>query len=300
MSARPSAASPGYVGRFAPSPTGSLHLGSLVAAVGSFVDARSCGGRWLLRMEDLDAARVISGCADEMLHTLEGFGLHWDGAVEYQSARTEHYARAQQALTALGLTFQCSCSRRERTPEGGYPGTCRDRPKRRGPTATRFRVEDLEVSFQDRAQGVCRFELRERGDVIIRRRDGAFAYQLAVVVDDALQGVTDVVRGADLLDSTPWQLALQGALQLPTPRYAHLPLVTEPTGAKLAKSRRSVALDPTHAGRQLHDALALLGQDPPVTLKLESPRRVLEWACAHWDLDRFHGVRQVRIAPAGA
>ncbi len=251
-------------------------------------------------MEDLDAPRVIPGCADEMLRTLEGFALHWDGAVEYQSARTELYARAQQVLNGLGLTFQCSCSRRERTPEGGYPGTCRDGPKRRGPTATRFRVEDLLVSFQDRAQGACRFELRERGDVIIRRRDGAFAYQLAVVVDDALQGVTDVVRGADLLDSTPWQLALQGALQLPTPRYAHLPLITEPGGTKLAKSRRSVALDPTQAARQLHEALVLLSQDPPVTLKLESTRRVLEWACAHWDLDRFHGVRQVRTAPAAA
>jgi glutamyl-Q tRNA(Asp) synthetase len=232
-----------------------------------------------------------------MLRTIEGFALHWDGAVEYQSARTEHYARAQQALTALGLTFQCSCSRRERLPEGGYPGTCRDRPKRPGPTATRFRVEDLMVSFQDRAQGVCRFQLRERGDVIIRRRDGAFAYQLAVVVDDALQGVTDVVRGADLLDSTPWQLALQRALQLPTPRYAHLPLVTEPGGAKLAKSRRSVALDAAQAGRQLQEALALLGQEPPDTLKLESPQTVLEWACAHWDLDRFQCVRQVRAPP---
>ena len=266
--------------------------------MGSFLDARSRGGGWLLRMEDLDAPRVIPGCADQMLRTLESFALHWDGAVEYQSTRTQHYARAQQALTALGLTFQCSCSRRER-PEGGYPGTCRNGPRRRGPTATRFRVEDVVVSFQDRAQGVCRFQLRERGDVIIRRRDGAFAYQLAVVVDDALQGVTDVVRGADLLDSTPWQLALQGALRLPTPRYAHLPLVTEPGGAKLAKSRRSVALDPTQAGRQLHEALLLLGQDPPVTLKLESPRTVLHWACAHWSLDRFHGVRQVRAAPAG-
>src|SRR5437762_11317302 len=298
--APPSAASPGYVGRFAPSPTGPLHLGSLVAAVGSFLDARSRGGGWLLRMEDLDAPRVIPGCADQMLRTLESFALHWDGAVEYQSTRTEHYARAQQALTALGLTFPCSCSRRERTSEGGYPGTCRDGPRRRGPTATRFRVEDVVVSFQDRAQGDCRFQLRERGDVIIRRRDGVFAYQLAVVVDDALQGVTDVVRGADLLDSTPWQLALQGALGLPTPRYAHLPLVTEPGGAKLAKARRSVALDPRASGRELHEALRLLNQDPPDTLKLESPSRVLEWACAHWELDRFHGVREVRATTPGA
>ena len=285
-----------YIGRFAPSPTGSLHLGSLIAAVGSFVDARSRGGRWLVRMEDLDAARTVPGCAGRMLRTLEGFGLHWDGAVEYQSERTEPYSQALAALRALDLTFECSCSRRERIGDGGYPGTCRNGPRRRGATATRFRVEDRVVSFEDRAQGECRFELRERGDVIIRRRDGAFAYQLAVVVDDALQGVTDVVRGADLLDSTPWQIALQEALKLPAPRYLHLPLVTEPGGAKLAKSRRSVALDPRTAGRQLHQALALLNQGPPDTLKLEPPARVLEWACTHWNLDRFHGVREVRAA----
>ena len=267
--------------------------------MGSYVDARSRGGRWLLRMEDLDSARVIPGCADRMLSTLESFGLHWDGAVEYQSERTHHYARALATLTALGLTFECSCSRRERTGEGGYPGTCRDGPTRRRATATRFRVEDRTVCFADRAQGECRFELRERGDVVVRRRDGVFAYQLAVVVDDALQGVTDVVRGADLLDSAPWQLALQGALGLATPRYLHLPLVTEPGGAKLAKSRRSVALDPLGAGRELHEALALLNQDPPDTLKLEPPVTVLGWACAHWDLDRFHGVREVRAVAAG-
>ena len=268
--------------------------------MGSFADARSRGGRWLLRMEDLDASRVIPGCAERMLRMLEAFGLTWDGAVEYQSARTHHYGEALATLEALGLTFECSCTRAERNADGGYPGTCRNGPKSRGATATRFRVEDRTVCFEDRAQGECRFELRERGDVIIRRRDGAFAYQLAVVVDDALQGVTDVVRGADLLDSTPWQIALQGALRLPTPHYLHLPLVTEPGGAKLAKARRSVALDPHPSGRELHEALRLLNQGPPDTLKLEPPSRVLEWACAHWELDRFHGVREVPAAAPGA
>jgi len=268
--------------------------------VGSFADARSRGGRWLLRMEDLDASRVIPGCAERMLRMLEAFGLTWDGAVEFQSARTHHYGEALATLEALGLTFECSCTRAERNADGGYPGTCRNGPKSRGATATRFRVDDGTVCFEDRGQGECRFELRERGDVIIRRRDGAFAYQLAVVVDDALQGVTDVVRGADLLDSTPWQIALQGALRLPTPHYLHLPLVTEPGGAKLAKARRSVALDPRASGRELHEALRLLNQDPPDTLKLESPSRVLEWACAHWELDRFHGVREVRATTPGA
>jgi glutamyl-Q tRNA(Asp) synthetase len=286
-------AAPAYLGRFAPSPTGPLHLGSLVAAVGSFVDARSRGGRWLLRMEDLDRKRVVPGCADQMLRTLEAHGLAWDGAVAYQSSRIEYYANALDELTARGLTFECSCTRRERALDGGYPGTCRNGARRSGPTATRFRVDDGEVVLEDRVQGRCRFSLRERGDVVVRRRDGVFAYQLAVVVDDAQAGITDVVRGADLLDNTPWQIALQRALKLTTPRYAHLPLVIEARGAKLSKSRRSLALDPRAAGSQLHQALTLLNHEPPLTL--ESPAVLLEWATEHWSLDRFQGVREVVI-----
>ena len=287
------------MGRFAPSPTGDLHLGSLVAALGSYLDARSRGGRWLVRMEDLDTRRAITGCADRILRTLEAFGFDWDGTIEYQSLRTDHYARALATLAALGVTFECSCPRRSRDPESGYPGTCRAGPTRRGPTATRFRVDDSVTSFEDRAQGRCRYALRERGDVIVRRRDGIFAYQLAVVVDDALQGVTDVVRGADLLDSTPWQLALQQALALASPSYLHLPLVVEPSGAKLAKSRRSIAVDALHRGPQLHLALTLLEQQPPAELKLESAAEVLRWARLHWEPRRFAGVREVRCCPKG-
>ena len=263
------------------------------AALGSFADARSRGGRWLIRMEDLDRARLVPGCAEGMLRTLGDFGLIWDGPVEYQSQRTAHYAQALQQLAASGLTFQCSCSRRERAYEGGYPGTCRAGPRRPGPTATRFRVPDTPSSFDDRAQGHCTYSLRERGDVTIRRRDGVYAYQLAVVVDDALQDITDVVRGADLLDSTPWQLALQQALGLPTPAYLHLPLVTEPDGKKLSKSMRSVAADPRHGAQQLYEALSLLRQAPPAALAHEPARTVLEWACAHWRPERFQRVRQV-------
>jgi glutamyl-Q tRNA(Asp) synthetase len=290
---------PAYVGRFAPSPTGSLHLGSLVAALGSYADARSRGGRWLVRMEDLDRAREVKGSAAAILRTLELFGLSWDGAIEYQSARTAHYAQALEMLRALGATFECSCSRRERDREGGYPGTCRARPMRSGPTATRFRVDDTVLSIEDRLQGKCEFRLRECGDVIIRRRDGAFAYQLAVVVDDALQNITDVVRGADLLDSTPWQIALQQALRLPTPRYSHLPLVLEPGGQKLAKSRRSVAIDPRFVGRELRQALTLLRQDPPAELKSESAGTIVSWACRNWRPDRLRGIREVRADAYG-
>jgi glutamyl-Q tRNA(Asp) synthetase len=268
-----------------------------VAALGSHADARSRGGRWLVRMEDLDRAREVAGCAEQILRTLELFGLNWDGAVEYQSERRAHYAHALEKLERLGATFECSCSRREHDRESGYPGTCRDGPTRTGPTATRFRVEDIIVSVKDRLQGRCDFQLRELGDVIIRRRDGAFAYQLAVVVDDALQGVTDIVRGADLLDSTPWQIALQRALGLPTPHYAHLPLIIEPGGEKLSKSRRSVALDPSAAGRQLYEALRLLRQNAPAALELESPSIIVQWACEHWQPEGLCGLRQV---PAGA
>jgi glutamyl-Q tRNA(Asp) synthetase len=285
------------VGRFAPSPTGPLHLGSLVAALGSYADARSHGGRWLLRMEDLDRARVLQGAADGILGMLEVFGFTWDGRIEYQSERTAHYCRALETLRAIGLTFECSCSRREHDRDSGYPGTCRAGPTRSGPTATRFRVEDVAVSFEDRLQGRCDFRLRERGDVIIRRRDGEIAYQLAVVIDDALQGVTDVVRGADLLDSTPWQIALQQALKLPTPRYAHLPLVVEPGGQKLAKSKRSVALDPSIAGPQLYEALVILRQEPPAALESEPAPSIVQWACQNWQSARLRGVREVP-APA--
>ena len=283
-----------YVGRFAPSPTGSLHLGSLVAALGSYLDARHQGGRWQLRMEDLDTPRLVRGCADEILRTLECFGLTWDGEVTYQSRHVDRYAAAAAELRAGHFTFECSCSRRLRAEneDRGYPGTCRDKPPTLSPTATRFRVDERQtLSFEDRFQGTCQFDLRAMGDVVIRRRDGIFAYQLAVVVDDAAEGMTHVVRGADLLASTAWQLCLQGALRLPTPSYAHLPLIVEPDGAKLAKSRRSVPLDAQRAAPLLLTALRLLRQSPPSGLELESPATVLEWSSAHWNPPAFHATR---------
>ena len=248
-----------------------------------------------MRVEDLDREREVPGCADQMLRTLEAHGLAWDGAVEYQSRRRAYYAEALGELGRRGLMFECSCSRRELGGEGGYPGTCRNGPRYPGPTATRFRVEDRLLEFHDGAQGACAFSLRERGDVVVRRRDGTFAYQLAVVVDDARQGVTDVVRGADLLDNTPWQIALQQALGLPTPRYTHLPVILERNEGKLSKSRRSLALDPGDAGPQLYQALTLLRQAPPATLKLESPSTILAWAAARWDVERLQGLREVLL-----
>ena len=284
-----------YIGRFAPSPTGSLHLGSLLAAVGSFIDARSRGGRWLVRMEDLDRARVVPGSDSEILQTLEAFGLRWDGEVAYQSRRTSHYAHALESLRAAGLAFECSCSRRELTTEqSGYPGTCRAGPRRPGATATRFRIDETEtLVFDDRLQGPIALAMGKLGDVIVRRRDGIFAYQLAVVVDDASQGITDVVRGADLLESTGWQIALQRALRLPTPRYAHLPLLLERTGGKLAKSRRSAPLAPASAGETMLRVLELLGLAPPVELGGERPETILGWAAGCWQQQPVRLPREI-------
>ncbi|MBX5460446.1 MAG: tRNA glutamyl-Q(34) synthetase GluQRS [Steroidobacteraceae bacterium] len=286
-----------YVGRFAPSPTGSLHLGSLVAAVGSFLDARHHNGRWLVRMEDLDRPRVVPGRDAEILRTLESFGLTWDGEVLYQSGNTERYADALETLRRAGHTYECSCSRRARagSEDGGYRGTCRYRSSHETSTATRFRVDDRRtVTIMDRFQGECRFDMRRLGDVIVRRRDGMFAYQLAVVVDDADQGVTHVVRGADLLASTAWQVCLQGALNLNQPEYGHLPLIVEPDGTKLAKSRRSVPLDPTRAGPLLLLALRLLRQpSPPAGIEFESPASILYWALGHWQPLAFRGIREL-------
>jgi glutamyl-Q tRNA(Asp) synthetase len=293
---RAAAPAAAYVGRFAPSPTGSLHLGSLLAALASYLDAHAHRGRWLVRMEDLDSTREIPGCAAQILRTLEAFGLTWDGGVEYQSARTARYSAALEQLRLAGLTFECSCSRRELADESGYPGTCRAGPRQPGATATRFRVPAMAVGWEDRLQGSCRYPLEPLGDVIIRRRDGAFAYQLAVVVDDADQQVTDVVRGADLIGSTPWQIALQAALGLPPVRYAHLPLLTEPGGAKLAKSRRSVGLEPGRAAAQLCQVLGLLGQAVPARLELEPVHTILDWAIQHWQPERLVGLQTIAAA----
>lgn len=285
-----------YVGRFAPSPTGDLHLGSLLAAVGSYADARHHGGRWHLRIEDLDTPRVVPGSAERILRTLEAFGLEWDGPVVYQSQRLSLYADALEQLRLAGLTFKCSCSRRalDGLADSGYPGTCRNGPTRAGVlTATRFKMQSDSIAFQDRVQGAQLLDGRELGDVVVRRKDGIIAYQLAVIVDDAEQRVTDVVRGADLLPSTGWQIALQRALLLPTPRYAHLPLVLGPHGEKLSKSRYSVPVEARFAAAWLGTVVRMLNKKLPVELERDGARAVLAWAVSNWDSATFAGQRSV-------
>ena len=284
--------------RFAPSPTGPLHLGSLVAAVGSYLDARQHGARWLLRIEDLDTPRVVPGCADEMLRTLEDYGFEWDGEVLYQSRRRDAYEAAIRQLTDARRTFACSCSRKELAAAGGdevpgYPGTCRDGVTRSGPTSLRFRVSDSPIHFDDLFQGAQEFDLAACGDVVIRRRDGIVSYQLAVVVDDAWQQVTRVVRGADLLASTAWQIDLQAALGMPRPIYGHLPLVTEADGAKLSKSRSAVSVDRSQVAQGLTTTLTLLSQSPPAHLAQATIEDVWKWAFTHWNPQALVGKAQV-------
>jgi glutamyl-Q tRNA(Asp) synthetase len=259
-------------GRFAPSPTGPLHLGSLVAAVGSWLFARRVGGRWLVRIEDIDTPRVVPGSADEILAALARYGLEWDGEIVWQSRRTQLYEEALSALRAKGFVYDCACSRADlqraaSAPLGRepvYPGTCREGlPPGKIARAIRFKVPDEVIAFDDRIVGhVGEHVAEETGDFVIRRADGLFAYQLAVVVDDAEQGVTQVVRGADLLTSTPRQIALQCALGYPTPEYAHLPLVVNLDGSKLGKRDGALplpALDEARVRETLAVALGYLG-----------------------------------------
>lgn len=289
------------VGRFAPSPTGSLHLGSLTIALASCLEARRHDGRWLLRIEDLDTTRVLAGMADEHLRTLEHCGFEWDGGVLRQSERREVYALAIEELRRQGRLYDCSCSRSQLAAHGeaaGYPGTCRSGPTASGPTSLRLRVEDDAIeSWDDAWQGRCTYRLAQLGDVIVRRRDGCHAYQLAVVVDDAAQGVTQVVRGADLLASTPWQRVIQRALGLPLPAYAHAPLIVEADGAKLAKSHHSIPV--TAGAPALFQALCLLQQQPPAGLAAAGIGELWCWARAHWNPDRLRGLRSIPAPSAG-
>lgn len=273
-------------GRFAPTPSGLLHFGSLVAAVASFADARANGGRWLLRMEDIDPPREVPGAKAAILETLTQYGFEWDGPVLYQSARHPAYHAVVERWLQQGLAYACTCSRKTLEPFGGiYPGFCRDAGHAPEGAAIRLRVPELTYAFDDRLQG--RFEQHlghEVGDFIIRRRDGLYAYQLAVVIDDGAQGVTDIVRGADLLDSTPRQLYLQELLGLPAPSYLHVPLLVQPDGNKLGKRYRSAPLNAEEARSQLLRALRTLGQAPAADLALAPPKDILAWAAAHWDI----------------
>lgn len=287
--------SPPYRGRFAPSPTGPLHFGSLVAAVGSYLEARKHGGEWLVRIEDLDPPREMRGADRLILDTLEHYGFEWDGEVIYQSHRHEYYLNALDRLQQQGLLYRCGCSRKEIAergeqlglPLGVYPGTCRTRQAdSRQQHALRLLTEGQQMEFIDAIQGTIRQNLAtEVGDFVLRRADGPFAYQLAVAVDDAEQGITEVVRGSDLLDSTPRQILLQRYLGYPTPAYRHLPVAINNEGLKLSKQTFAPALERDNPLPSLWQALAFLGQKPPAELLEGEVSSFWRWAVAQWQGD---------------
>jgi glutamyl-Q tRNA(Asp) synthetase len=290
---------PHYRGRFAPSPTGPLHAGSLLAALASWLDARAHGGTWLVRIEDIDPPREVAGATANILATLDAFGLASDEPVMHQASRGDAYAQALRQLQDAGATYGCACSRRKADadaqtaglPLGVYAGTCRAGAASRAPRSIRLRVPDAPddvVTFTDRACGRCTQCLaRDVGDVVLQRADGLWAYQLVVVVDDGAQGITDVVRGADLLDNTPRQIWLQRCLGLPTPRYLHLPIVTNARGEKLSKQTGARPLDRSDVLGELerawrHLGFARLGADSRDAFLRSA---VEPWA-AHWQVAR--------------
>ena len=330
---------PNYRGRFAPSPTGPLHFGSLVAAVGSYLDAKHHQGKWLVRIEDLDTPRTVKGAADEILGTLEAHGLHWDEDIIYQSQRTAAYEAAFQRLNEMGAVYPCCCTRKEIADSALhgidgmiYPGTCLNGvrplpnhpPEGEGTTPTRamaWRVrtniftsplaeartkltspfggragEGGVIEFNDALQGHITQHLEnEIGDFVLKRADGLFAYQLAIVVDDAAQGITHVVRGADLLYSTPRQIYLQRLLGLNTPTYMHLPVVVNAQGEKLSKQTLAQPVAKINGVSTLFDALVLLRQQPPAELRLGTVEEILASAIANWQGDSLLNCRQLTI-----
>jgi len=291
-----------YRGRFAPSPTGPLHFGSLVAAVGSYLDAKHHHGTWLVRMEDLDTPRCVPSAAEDILRTLETFGLHSDEPVIYQSQRTAAYEEALQQLQRSDATYPCCCTRKEIADsalhgiEGFvYPGTCRfGMAHQRATPAWRVRTDlaPPPVEFNDELQGWIYQNLeKEIGDFVVKRADGLFAYQLAVVVDDAFQNITHIVRGADLLNSTPRQIYLQHLLGFPAPHYMHLPVAVNEAGEKLSKQTLAAPVDMSQPLAMLLRALDFLRQEPPDELLNSDVGIVLDWAVQNWHAERLIGTQ---------
>ena len=296
-----------YKGRFAPSPTGPLHFGSLIAATASFLEASVNKGEWIIRIEDLDKPREIAGATNSILHMLEAFGFEWNNDILYQSQRDAAYQVALMSLQSRNLVYPCICSRKEIADSATslgvegliYPGTCKNGLiKSHTDLAYRLSVQHKTIEFNDAILGRVIHNLAtDIGDFVLKRADGLFAYQLAVVVDDAMENITHVVRGADLLNSTPRQIYLQQLLGLNTPHYAHIPIATNIQGKKLSKQTLAQAIDAKHANHLIWQALNFLGQSPPIALQNESLNHVWGWAKQHWNLQNVPKQRAIIVHP---
>ena len=296
----------GYRGRFAPSPTGVLHFGSLIAAVGSYLEAKSHGGEWLVRIEDLDKPREVPAASYKILRSLEALGMEWDHEVIYQDQRKDIYEDALTMLNRRGLIYPCTCTRKEISSSSIagisgqiYAGTCRNNVQnddRLG--AVRIKTNSNIIEFEDTLYGLINQNLQtETGDFVLRRSDKIYAYQLAVVVDDSEQGITNVVRGADLLDSTPRQIYLQKLLGYTTPTYMHLPVAVNSHGEKLSKQTKAAHLDVSNPVKQLIGAVNFLGQEPPTELVGESVMSFWKWAFINWNPRKIHKKRTIKLQP---
>lgn len=291
---------PDYRGRFAPSPTGALHFGSLIAAVGSYLEAKSHNGEWLVRIENLDKPREIPAASHEIFRALEILGMEWDHEVIYQDQRKDTYENILTILNKRGLTYSCTCTRKEIadssiTGISGqiYAGTCRNNVQNKDrPGAVRIKTDNNIIEFEDSLHGLISQRLEsETGDFILRRSDGIYAYQLAVVADDATQGITNVVRGADLLDSTPRQIYLQKLLGYSTPTYMHLPVAVNNQGEKLSKQTKAALLDISNPVKQLVEAVNFLGQESPIELLGNNVSSFWKWAIENWHPEKIHKKR---------
>ncbi len=286
-----------YIGRFAPTPSGPLHFGSLVAALASYLDARANQGLWLIRIEDLDPPRTAPGSIDAILRCLDAFGLHWDGEPMYQSLRQEAYRHALSQLQQQQLIYACSCSRSQFVTNPDYRCDCRLSAPTSQPVAMKVIAADAEFTVQDLILPPQTQHLSQHvGDFVVQRKDQLFAYQLAVVVDDAAQNVSHVVRGSDLYDQTPRQIWLQMCLQLPQPHYAHIPIVTNNQGQKLSKQNLAAALDLKQAPALLSEALERLGQATPCNFRQAPVTEQLAWAVEQWDITAIPARKQDPIA----
>ena len=284
-----------YVGRFAPTPSGDLHFGSLVTAIASFLDARSHGGKWLLRIEDLDPLREITGAAQSILQTLDAHRLHWDDQVSYQSHHRDLYEHYTKQLLSQQIAFHCSCSRNQlrKKYRGIYPGLCRHKNHHKNgsfqpqtPLSIRLMVNNNPMAFTDAVQGRFMQKLQnDVGDFIIKRKDGFHAYHLAVVIDDQKQGITRIVRGTDLLDNTPRQIYLQQLLGFNTPQYLHLPVITNDQGQKLSKQTLAAIVPVERASDNLFAALVALNHQPPKEYKSAPPDELVSWGITNWNRD---------------
>ena len=294
-----------YRGRFAPSPTGPLHFGSLIAAVGSYLQARSQNGEWWLRIENIDPPREAEGAIDAILYSLDAHGLTWDGEALYQQARQARYAEALEEIQQNEQLYACTCSRQQIAKAIGhttgpliYPGTCRGKPKPHfGPHALRVDTRNSVILFEDMIQGSQHIDLAEEsGDFVLRRADGLYSYQLAVALDDVEQGMTEVVRGNDLLDSTPRQIFVQQLLGFTPPQYAHLPVAIDPTtGHKLSKQTMAPALNNKQAVQNLWQALEFLGQQPPLALRDSNVEEFWSWAVPHWQFNMIPRTAAISV-----